>query len=84
MSPPAAAEPTIITRGCYAAVVGIFGRQRAPRCASLIDGELRVPGHHFLAVDLVPGRCEEDQAAQRATRSGGPGTGEDPLRPPNT
>jgi hypothetical protein len=29
--------------------------QRSPRSAFLIDGELWVPWHHFLALDLVPG-----------------------------
>jgi hypothetical protein len=35
---------------------------------AVIDGEVWVPWHLFLAVDLVPGRCEEGQAARRATR----------------
>jgi hypothetical protein len=35
-------------------IVDISGVGTLRDAASLIDGELWVPGHHFLAVDLVP------------------------------
>jgi hypothetical protein len=38
-----------------------------------------VPWHHFLAVDLVPGRCEESQAAQGPPVLGAVGRGLPPL-----